>query len=205
MSRQSSYVREFADVDRRMQRLEQQIERLGGVASRTAASGMASAVQATDRVSDAVVSALGDVDRPVSRRRAQRRGLAVRSGRCPVRPRGDQARRRCAAAGFHRSRAPPVDDDRGRGRRRPADRMGRPSPLAGLVADRTRPQCKNPRKGAAFPGILLSTSENLCQATTRRSRRLALRSKNSAWLRSPTPSRAGTAWRSGRPAPAARR
>jgi hypothetical protein len=61
MSRQSSYVREFADVERRMQRLENQIERLGGVASRTAASGMASAVQATDRVSDAVVGALGDV------------------------------------------------------------------------------------------------------------------------------------------------
>ena len=61
MSRQSSYVREFADVERRMQRLENQIERLGGVASRTAASGMASAVQATDRVSDAIVSALGDV------------------------------------------------------------------------------------------------------------------------------------------------
>ena len=61
MSRQSSYVREFADVEQRMHRLEQQMERLGGVASRTAASGMASAVQATDRVSDAVVSALGDV------------------------------------------------------------------------------------------------------------------------------------------------
>lgn len=61
MSRQSSYVREFADVERRMQRLEQRMERLGGVASRTAASGMASAVQATDRVSDAVVTALGDV------------------------------------------------------------------------------------------------------------------------------------------------
>jgi hypothetical protein len=61
MSRQSSYVREFADVDRRMQRLEQQMERLGGVASRTAAGGMASAAQATDRVSDAIVSALGDV------------------------------------------------------------------------------------------------------------------------------------------------
>ncbi len=57
MSRQSSYVREFADVERRMQRLEQQMERLGGAASRTAAS----AVQATDRVSDAVISALGDV------------------------------------------------------------------------------------------------------------------------------------------------
>ena len=79
MSRQSSYVREFADVDRRMQRLEQQIERLGSVASRTAASGMASAVQATDRVSDAIVSALGDVDRTVSRRRAQR-GEASRFG-----------------------------------------------------------------------------------------------------------------------------
>ena len=61
MSRQSSYVREIADVDRRMQRLEQQMERLSSVASRTAASGMASAVQATDRVSDAIVSALGDV------------------------------------------------------------------------------------------------------------------------------------------------
>jgi hypothetical protein len=61
MSRQSSYMREFADVDRRMQRLEQQIERLGGVASRTASSSMASAAQATDRVSDAIVSALGDV------------------------------------------------------------------------------------------------------------------------------------------------
>lgn len=61
MSRQSSYLRDFADVDRRMQRLEQQIERLSGAASRTASSGMASAAQATDRVSDAVVSALGDV------------------------------------------------------------------------------------------------------------------------------------------------
>ena len=61
MSQHSSYAREFAEVERRMQRLEQ---RLGGVASRTAASGMASAAQATDRMGDALVSALGDlVDR----------------------------------------------------------------------------------------------------------------------------------------------
>ena len=72
MFRQSSYAREFADVERRMQRLEQQIERLGGVASRTAASGMASAVQATDRVSDADCQRARRCHRPVPRRRAQR-------------------------------------------------------------------------------------------------------------------------------------
>jgi ElaB/YqjD/DUF883 family membrane-anchored ribosome-binding protein len=61
MSRYSAYAREFADVERRMQRLEQRLDRLGGMASRTAASGVASAAQATDRVSDALVAALTDI------------------------------------------------------------------------------------------------------------------------------------------------
>jgi ElaB/YqjD/DUF883 family membrane-anchored ribosome-binding protein len=61
MSRHSGYAREFADVERRMQHLEQRLDRLGHAASRTAASGYASAAQATDRVSDALVAALGDV------------------------------------------------------------------------------------------------------------------------------------------------
>ena len=64
MSRQSSYAREFAEVERRMQHLEQRLDRLGSVASRTAASGVAGAAQATERVGDALVAALGDlVDR----------------------------------------------------------------------------------------------------------------------------------------------
>ena len=64
MSRQSSYTREFAEVERRMQHLEQRLDRLGSIASRTAANGMAGAMQATERVSDALVSALSDlVDR----------------------------------------------------------------------------------------------------------------------------------------------
>jgi|SRR5687767_3336767 hypothetical protein len=64
MARQSSYAREFAEVERRMHHLEQRLDRLGSLASRTAASGVASAAQATERVSDALVTALGDlVDR----------------------------------------------------------------------------------------------------------------------------------------------
>ena len=64
MSRHSSKRREFAEIERRMQRLERRLEGLGSVAARTAASGFASAAQATDRVGDALVSALGDlVDR----------------------------------------------------------------------------------------------------------------------------------------------
>jgi hypothetical protein len=64
MSRQSSYAREFAEVERRMHQLEQRLDRLGSIASRSAANGMAGAMQATERVSDALVSALGDlVDR----------------------------------------------------------------------------------------------------------------------------------------------
>ena len=64
MFRHSGYTRELAEVERRMHRLEQRLERLGGVASRTAASGVASAAQATDRVGDAVLAALSDlVDR----------------------------------------------------------------------------------------------------------------------------------------------
>jgi hypothetical protein len=61
MARQSSYAREFAEVERRMHNLEQRLDRLGSVASRTAANGVAGAVQATERVSDALVSALGDL------------------------------------------------------------------------------------------------------------------------------------------------
>jgi ElaB/YqjD/DUF883 family membrane-anchored ribosome-binding protein len=64
MFRHSRYAREFADVERRMHRLEQRLDRLGSVASRTAVSGVASAAQATDRMGDAVLSALSDlVDR----------------------------------------------------------------------------------------------------------------------------------------------
>ena len=64
MSRYSVYARELAEVERRMQRLEQRLERLGGTATRAAASGMATAAQATDRVGDALMSALSDlVDR----------------------------------------------------------------------------------------------------------------------------------------------
>jgi ElaB/YqjD/DUF883 family membrane-anchored ribosome-binding protein len=64
MFRHSRYAREFADVERRMHRLEQRLDRLGSVASRTAATGIASATQATDRMGDAVLSGLSDlVDR----------------------------------------------------------------------------------------------------------------------------------------------
>jgi ElaB/YqjD/DUF883 family membrane-anchored ribosome-binding protein len=61
MFRQSRYAREYAEVERRMQQLERRVERLGGIASRTAASGVATAAQATDRVSDALVTALSDL------------------------------------------------------------------------------------------------------------------------------------------------
>jgi len=57
----SSYAREFAEVERRMHNLEQRLDRLGSLASRTAASGFATAVQTSDRLSDALVSALSDV------------------------------------------------------------------------------------------------------------------------------------------------
>ena len=64
MSRASSYAREFAEVERRMQQLEHRLDRLGSIASRTASNGVAGAMQATERVSDALVSALSDlVDR----------------------------------------------------------------------------------------------------------------------------------------------
>ncbi|MBX9776302.1 MAG: hypothetical protein K2Y71_18135 [Xanthobacteraceae bacterium] len=64
MARQSSYSREFAEVERRVQHLEQRLDRLGSLASRTAANGFAGAAHATERVSDALVSALSDlVDR----------------------------------------------------------------------------------------------------------------------------------------------
>jgi len=64
MFRQSSYAREFAEVERRMQHLERRLDRLGSIASRSAAHGVAGAVQASERVSDALVSALSDlVDR----------------------------------------------------------------------------------------------------------------------------------------------
>jgi hypothetical protein len=61
MFRHSGYAREFADVERRMQRLEQRLDRLGHAASRAAAGGVATAAQATDRVGEAFVTALGDV------------------------------------------------------------------------------------------------------------------------------------------------
>jgi ElaB/YqjD/DUF883 family membrane-anchored ribosome-binding protein len=64
MFRHSNRARDLAEIERRMQFLERRLDRLGNVASRAAASGLASAAQATDRVGDAVISALGDlVDR----------------------------------------------------------------------------------------------------------------------------------------------
>jgi hypothetical protein len=64
MSRHSGYAREFAEVERRMQHLEQQLDRMGSAAARATAGGFAGAAQATERVSDALVTALGDlVDR----------------------------------------------------------------------------------------------------------------------------------------------
>ena len=114
MARQSSYAREFAEVERRMHHLEQRLDRLGGVASRTAASGVASAAQATERVSDALVTALGDL---VDRFRGGARSVgseASRFGQDAARfgHEASEARRRGAAPGFERSRAPPADDDR---------------------------------------------------------------------------------------------
>ena len=64
MSRLSQYARDYTEVERRVQQLEQRLDRLGHLASRTAASGVASAAQATDRMSDVLVTALGElVDR----------------------------------------------------------------------------------------------------------------------------------------------
>jgi len=64
MKRYSTYAREFADIDRRMQQLERRFDGLGSAASRTVSSGFANAAQATDRVGDALVGALSElVDR----------------------------------------------------------------------------------------------------------------------------------------------
>ena len=54
---------------------------------------------------------------------------------------------------------------------------GRPPPIAHSEPSRN----ENPRKVQLFGGFAVDV-RNLGQATTRRSRRLALRSKNSAWL-----------------------
>ena len=78
MSRHSSYAREFAEVERRMHHLEQRLNRLGGIASRTAANGVAGAAQATERMGDALVNALGDL---VDRFRGGARSLSGEAAR----------------------------------------------------------------------------------------------------------------------------
>jgi ElaB/YqjD/DUF883 family membrane-anchored ribosome-binding protein len=78
MSRYPAYAREFAEVERRMQRLEQRLDQLGGMASRTARSGVTTAAQATDRVGEAVVAALGDL---VDRFRGGARGVGGEAAR----------------------------------------------------------------------------------------------------------------------------
>ena len=101
MFRQSSYERELAAIERRMQLLERRLDRLGNVATRTAASGFASAAQATDRVGDAIVSALGEV---VDRFRGGARtagGEAARLG-YEARKLGNDALRRVSTEIEHR-------------------------------------------------------------------------------------------------------
>ena len=61
MLRQFTHSRDLAEIERRMQALERRFERLGGAAGRAASNGMASVSHATDRFSDALVSALGEV------------------------------------------------------------------------------------------------------------------------------------------------
>jgi hypothetical protein len=64
MKRYSTQARDFADIERRMQLLERRFESLGSAASRSVSSGFASAAQATDRVGEALIGALGElVDR----------------------------------------------------------------------------------------------------------------------------------------------
>lgn len=61
MARQSRFTRELADIEHRMQLLERQLEGLSGVVVRATARGSASVAQATDRVGDALMSALTEV------------------------------------------------------------------------------------------------------------------------------------------------
>ena len=61
MFRQTRYPRHLSEIERRIELMERRLDRMGQVAARTASSGFASAAQATDRVGDAVVSALGDI------------------------------------------------------------------------------------------------------------------------------------------------
>ena len=63
MFRQSSYSysRELAEIERRMQALERQFERLSVAATRAASGGAASVSQAADRITDALAPALDAV------------------------------------------------------------------------------------------------------------------------------------------------
>ena len=93
MFRHSNKRREFLEIERRMLSLERRLERLGSVAARTATSGFAGAAQATDRVGDALVTALGDI---VDRFRGGARsvgGEATRFGQEATKLGGDALRR----------------------------------------------------------------------------------------------------------------
>jgi ElaB/YqjD/DUF883 family membrane-anchored ribosome-binding protein len=57
----ADYAREFADIERRMHHLERRLDNVGTVASRSVSSGIASAAQATDRIGEALLGALGEV------------------------------------------------------------------------------------------------------------------------------------------------
>jgi len=101
MLRHSNHTRDFAEIERRMQLLERRLERLGSVASRTAANGFAGAAQVTDRVGESVITALGDL---VDRFRGGARsagGEAARFGQEATKF-GNEALRRVTAEVEHR-------------------------------------------------------------------------------------------------------
>jgi ElaB/YqjD/DUF883 family membrane-anchored ribosome-binding protein len=52
---------DLTDIERRMQALERQVERLGGVAGRASANFKSGVADATERVNDVLVSALSEV------------------------------------------------------------------------------------------------------------------------------------------------
>jgi hypothetical protein len=91
--RASSHRSEYANVERRLRAIEQQLERFGHVAARASSSGATGLMQAADRVSDLIAAAFGDVS---DRLRGSARtvgGEASRVGQEAARLGGDAVQR----------------------------------------------------------------------------------------------------------------